>query len=73
MGEFCVVRTISFLDTINAGNLLDNEELIETLKEAKRMASEVKERLKVAVKTREIISASRQKYERVSYEFEFKD
>lgn len=49
------------------GHLLDDEELVETLKNASHMASEVKQRLQKAFDTREIISHSRMKYERVSW------
>ena len=50
------------------GNLLENEELVETLKSASCTASEVKKRLQKAFDTREIISHSRMKYERASVE-----
>ena len=49
------------------GDLLEDEVLIGTLKDATHTASEVKERLQKAFETRESISNSRLKYERVSF------
>ena len=49
------------------GDLLDNEDLIGTLKDVKLTACVVKQRLAKAVETSESITLSRLKYERVIF------
>ena len=48
-----------------SGNLLENDGLVETLKDVVHTAGEVKTRLSEAVHTSEGIAQSRLKYERV--------
>lgn len=47
---------------IYPGSVLDDEELIEALKQVKRVASEVKGRLEKAQRTEKEIMSSREKY-----------
>eukprot|EP00667_Euglena_gracilis_P002519 EG_transcript_2519 len=48
------------------GNLIDDEELIDTLADAKKASSEIKEKLSVAVETRKRINAAREEYRPVA-------
>ena len=50
----------------SSGNLIDDEELIETLADAKKASTEIKEKLSIAVETRKRINSAREEYRPVA-------
>ena len=48
------------------GNLIDDEELIDTLADAKKASTEIKEKLSIAVETRKRINSAREEYRPVA-------